>query len=77
MNKDAEILLASGNTLLAAHKCGCERCVAIIDSVDQNFVLVATRFAGLAHKNPGLMFTILIEEWDRNKIIENIPELYS
>lgn len=76
MNKDADNLLKSGRVLIASYKCQCQQCLSIINSVDKEFALVAARFAMLANKKPGLVFKVLIEEWDRNKIIEELPELY-
>lgn len=75
--KDADTLLTAGKTLLAAQKCNCDKCKEFLDGMDIDFVTVSTRFAQIANKDPGKMFKILIEEWDRDRIIVSMPELYT
>lgn len=74
---DSYKILDSGRILLAASKCGCQQCNEMLDLVAPEYILVSVRFAKLANENPGLMFKILIEEWDRNDILRRLPELYS
>jgi hypothetical protein len=74
---DAEKLLQSGLVLNEAMKCGCDFCVEMLLSIDSDFLLVSTRFANIRKANPKLMFQILIEEWDRLKILQELPELYN
>lgn len=76
MNKDAELLLYSGRTLIASYRCQCQACLRIINGVNEEFAVVAARFAVLANKKPGLVFKILVEEWDRTRILNELPELY-
>ena len=73
---DAIVLLDAGRTLTAALDCKCEECLDLILSVDYDFITVSTRYAQLAKSNPGLMFRIITEEWDRDKILEKLPMLY-
>jgi hypothetical protein len=78
MNKepDAIILLDAGRTLAAALECKCEECLDLMLTVDIEFIKVSTRYAQLAKRNPGLMFKILVEEWDKDRILEELPMLY-
>lgn len=76
MNNDAELLLHSGKALIASYKCRCSTCINMINGVNIEFATVATRFAILANKKPGLVFKILAEEWDRTRILHELPELY-
>lgn len=76
MNNDAELLLYTGKALLASYKCQCSTCLKMINGTNAEFAVVAARFAMLANKKPGLVFKILAEEWDRNRILHELPELY-
>jgi len=79
MNKmtDPEKLLESGIVLNEAMKCGCDTCIEMLIQIDSDFVQISSRFANMRKTNPKLMFKILIEEWDRLKILQELPELYN
>ena len=72
---DAECLLKAGMVLNEARKCGCD--TKMIISTDSDFLSVSTRFAKIKKTNPGLLFKMLAEEWDRERILTELPELYS
>jgi len=69
-------MLNAGTALSEARKCGCEICTKIIISTDSDFLSVSIRFAGIKKTNPGLLFKMLVEEWDRDRILTELPELY-
>jgi hypothetical protein len=73
---DAIILLDAGRTLKAALDCECEACLDLVLTVDIEFVKISTRYARIAVSNPGLMFKMIIEEWDKDRILEELPALY-
>lgn len=74
---DAECLLKAGMVLNEARKCGCDICTKMIISTDSDFLSVSTRFARIKKTNPGLLFKMLAEEWGRERILTELPELYS
>jgi hypothetical protein len=74
--KDAELLLQSGIVIIEAQKCGCNYCANFLKSLDSDFLTVAVRFAKMKKTNPSLLFQILIEEWNKEKILEELPTLY-
>lgn len=73
---DAEALLVSGCVMHQCLRCECEDCKNTLKSIDPDFLMVCTRYYNLKKKNPGLMFKMLVEDWNRDKILESLPELY-